>query len=97
LLTDAREWSRLVDVLERERVELEDPFLSTQAALSAALVRADQTEAGSALEAFRPVFSARPDHLGALLAVEGIYVRAQNDAGLVATFERMAGTVKDPK
>lgn len=98
LLTETKDWNRLTEDLEAEAGELSDPFLRTQTSLRAALVRADQQGAvAPALEAFRPVFEQQPDHLGALLAVEEIYSRTRDDAGLAATYEKMASIVEDPK
>ncbi|HJL18801.1 MAG TPA: tetratricopeptide repeat protein, partial [Sandaracinaceae bacterium LLY-WYZ-13_1] len=98
LLTEAEDWNRLTEVLEEEAAALEDPFLKTQAALRAALVMAEQQGAvAPALDAFRPVFAERPDHVGALLAVEEIYARTRDDAGLAVTYEKMIEVVSDPK
>lgn len=98
LLADAEEWTRLTEVLEQEAERLEDPFLRTQAILRAALVRTEQQGAVEpALDAFRPVFASRPDHVGALLAVEDIYARTRDDVGLAATYEKMVEVVTDPK
>ena len=98
LLTEAADWSTLVHSLSDEAAASDDPFLSTHAALRAALVLSEQQGAvAPALEAFRPVFGARPDHLGALLAVEEIYARTRDDDGLAATYAKMAEVVRDPK
>ncbi len=98
LLTEASNWKELVPALTEEAERSEDPFLSMHAALRAALVLAEQQGAvAPALEAFRPVFTARPDHVGALLAVEEIYARTRDDEGLAATYEKMADIVTDPK
>lgn len=98
LLTQAADWKELVQVLEAEARASRDPVQSTHAALRAALVLADQHGAvGPALEAFRPVFDARPDHIGALLAVEEIYARTRDEEGLAVTFAKMAEIVRDPK
>lgn len=98
LLTEAGDHKQLVSALSAEAAASEDPFLSTHAALRAALVLAEQQGAvAPALDAFRPVFAARPDHVGALLAVEEIYARTRDDEGLAATYEKMAEVVRDPK
>lgn len=98
LLADASDWKALVSCLSAEAEASEDPFHSTHAALRAALVLAEQQGAvAPALEAFRPVFGARPDHIGALLAVEEIYARTRDDEGLAATYAKMAEVVRDPK
>lgn len=98
LLTEAKDWNRLHEELEGEAKLQNDPFLEVQASLRAALVRADQQGAvGPALDAFRPVFERQPDHIGAMLAVEEIYARTRDDAGLGATYEKMASIVRDPK
>ncbi|MCZ7686734.1 MAG: hypothetical protein M5U28_51490 [Sandaracinaceae bacterium] len=71
-----------MSALSAEAAASDDPFLSTHAALRAALVLAEQQGAvAPALDAFRPVFAARPDHVGALLAVEEIYARTRDDEG----------------
>lgn len=98
LLTESQDWNRLHEELETEAKLLSDPFLCVQTSLRAALVRADQQGAvAPALQAFRPVFELQPDHLGALLAVEEIYARTRDDAGLAATYEKMSAIVQDPK
>ena len=98
LLTDAKDFTRLSEVLTKEAELLDDPFLEIQAALRAALILAEQQGAvAPALEAFRPVFAKRPDHVGALLAVEDIYARTRDDAGLAVTYEKMASVLGDPK
>jgi tetratricopeptide (TPR) repeat protein len=98
LLTEAADWKRLAASLTAEAAATDDRFVSTHAALRAALVLAEQQGAvAPALEAFRPVFDVRPDHVGALLAVEEIYGRTRDDDGLAATYEKMAEVVTDPK
>ncbi|MGE3634572.1 MAG: tetratricopeptide repeat protein, partial [Sandaracinaceae bacterium] len=98
LLTDQKDWNRLTSELETEAALLNDPFLRTQTSLRAALIRADQQGAvGPALDAFRPVFEESPDHVGAMLAVEEIYARTRDDAGLSASYEKMVSIVRDPK
>ncbi|MEQ8457523.1 MAG: tetratricopeptide repeat protein [Sandaracinaceae bacterium] len=97
LLTDANEHTRLSEVLKEEADRLDDPFLEVQAALRAALILSEQGAANAALDAFRPVFSKRPDHVGALLAVEDLYARTRDDVGLAATYEKMANVLADPK
>jgi tetratricopeptide (TPR) repeat protein len=98
LLTDAGNWADLVSALQAEAAATSDPFLKLQASLQAALLLAEQQGAVTpALEAFRPVFSARPDHIGALLAIEEIYARTRDDEGLAATYAKMADVIADPK
>ncbi|MEC7523811.1 MAG: tetratricopeptide repeat protein [Myxococcota bacterium] len=97
LLTDAGEPTRLAQVLGEEAERLDDPFLESQAALRAALLLSEQGAANAALDAFRPVFAKKPEHVGALLAVEEIYARTRDDAGLAATYEKMAEVLADPK
>ncbi|MBX3269200.1 MAG: hypothetical protein KF729_03005 [Sandaracinaceae bacterium] len=98
LLTEASKWNELGEALEAEAAAHTDPFLRLQASLRAALVRAEQQGAiGPALEAFRPVFERHPDHVGALLAVESIYGRTRDDAGLAATYEKMAEVLDDER
>lgn len=94
LLTDAKKSQELADALQREHAASEDEFERVQAALRAALVATDQAGV-HALAAFRPVFTAVPDHVGALVAVEGAYRAAEDGAGLAATYERMVAAVKD--
>ena len=97
LLTDAKDPARLAKALEAEAATSADPFTKVSASLRRALALGSLADKTAALEAFRPVFGARPDHLGALLGVEDVYAKAGDDAGLVATYERMATLVKDPK
>lgn len=98
LFTEASDWHHLSEALEAEAKELTDPFLKTQTALRAALIRADEQGATApALDAFRPVFAQRPDHIGALLAVEEIYARTRDDSGLAVTYEKMVDVVNDPR
>ncbi|MCC6875276.1 MAG: tetratricopeptide repeat protein, partial [Sandaracinaceae bacterium] len=88
----------LVEQLTNEASASQDAFLKTHAAFRAASILSERQGAvGPALEAFRPVFAARPDHVGALLAVEDIYARTRDDAGLSATYEKMADTVSDKR
>ncbi|HJL20117.1 MAG TPA: tetratricopeptide repeat protein [Sandaracinaceae bacterium LLY-WYZ-13_1] len=94
LLTRAGDDARLAAALEREAAGPGDAFARTQAALRAAILRGAR-DGTPALDAFRPVFAAHADHLGALLAVEAIYDRAARDNGLAATWERLAGAVSD--
>lgn len=88
LLTDARDSKRLAEALSAEAAQSEDEFERLQASLRAALVLVEQ-QGTAALAAFRPVFTARPGHVGALLAVEDAYGRASDEAGLAATYERL--------
>ncbi|MCA9604806.1 MAG: tetratricopeptide repeat protein, partial [Myxococcales bacterium] len=98
LLTQAGKWNALAEALQEEAEAQPDPFLKMQRALRAALVHSDQQGAiAPALEAFRPVFERHPDHIGALLAVEGIYGRTRDDAGLAATYEKMAQVIDDER
>lgn len=98
LLTQSGKWNALAEALEQEAAAHPDPFLKLQRALRAALVHADQQGAiAPALEAFRPVFERHPDHIGALLAVEGIYGRTRDDGGLAATYEKMAQILDDER
>lgn len=96
LLTDARDHARLAQALQTEAAQTEDEFERIQASLRAALVSAEQMGA-AALGTFRPVFTARPGHVGALLAVEDTYGRAGDHAGLAATYERLAEAVASTK
>ena len=98
LLASAERWSDLSDALADEVEAQKDPYLHLQRALRTALVKADQQGAvAPTLDAFRPVFEQQPEHVGALLAVETIYARNRDDAGLAATFEKMAQVIDDPR
>ena len=95
LLTDARDGARLAEALQAEAAQSEDEFEQLQASLRAALVLTEQ-QGTAALAAFRPVFTTRPAHVGALLAVEDAYGRASDEAGLAATYERLCEAVESP-
>ncbi|MEC7521521.1 MAG: tetratricopeptide repeat protein [Myxococcota bacterium] len=91
LLTDAQAWERLAEAIAAEADASSDGFERTQASLRKALVLAHRgAPIHSALESFRPVFAAKSGHAGALVAVEGIYGKASDPAGLDATYARMA-------
>ncbi len=94
LLSASKDPARLVQAIEQEATSSPDEFSRTQAFFRAAFVRAEHSGVAS-LEAFRPVFTAQPAHLGALIAVEDVYRHAGDDAGLSATYERMAEVVTD--
>jgi tetratricopeptide (TPR) repeat protein len=96
LLSDPKGKEKLALVLQQEAESSVDEYARLQAALRAAMVLAEQMGT-EALEAFRPIFTARPGHVGALLAIEEVYERAADSNGLAATYERMADIVTDPK
>ncbi|HEY8428590.1 MAG TPA: tetratricopeptide repeat protein [Sandaracinaceae bacterium] len=96
LLTDAKRPDALAAALQSEHAASEDEFERVQAALRAALVMKEQAGV-HALSAFRPVFTARPDHVGALVAVEDAYRLVDDPSGLAATYERLAAAVRDPR
>ncbi len=96
LLTEAGDGERLATALSEEAARTEDHFERTQAALRSALVRAE-TQGAASLSSFRPVFAAKSDHVGALLAVEYVYRGAGDTAGLAATYDRLASVTTDPK
>lgn len=91
LLTDAAAWDRLADAIATEAEASGDGFTRTQASLRKAVVLSQRgASITRALESFRPVFSAKPEHAGALVAVEALYGRTGDEAGLDATYARMA-------
>lgn len=74
LLTEARDYRRLVDELEREAGAQRDARLATWALLRAGEVyRDDLGDPGKAVRAFEAVLERDPSHVEALLALEPIY------------------------
>jgi cellulose synthase operon protein C len=74
LLTEARDWKRLVDELAREAEASADPKLAIAALLRAGEIW--QTELGAAqkaIECFEAVLEKDPGHIDALLSLEGLY------------------------
>lgn len=96
LLTEARDHARLQQALEAEAAQTTDEFERVQASLRAALTSTAQRGAAG-LGAFRPVFSAQPGHVGALLAVEDTYLGIEDAAGLAATYERLVEALESTK
>ncbi|HET9930496.1 MAG TPA: tetratricopeptide repeat protein [Polyangiaceae bacterium] len=74
LLTDARDYRKLVDELEREAAQQRDDRLAIAALLRAGEVYRDElAEPIRAIRAFETVLSRDPGHIEALLALETLY------------------------
>jgi tetratricopeptide (TPR) repeat protein len=74
LLTEARDFKRLVDELAREADTAKDPKLAVAALLREGEVWRDElSEPGRALACFEAVLARDPGHVDALLALEPLY------------------------
>ena len=96
LMTQAASFPELANALSQEASITEDAYLKPAVALRAAQLLSEHgSSSNAALTAFRPVFLARRDHVGALVAVEELYARSSDAAGLAATYERIVSIVSD--
>ncbi|MDX2053770.1 MAG: tetratricopeptide repeat protein [Polyangiaceae bacterium] len=97
LLAQAQDRKRLVEVLESEAETALDPALGIAARLKLAEVFRDELkDPRRAVAAFERVLAAEPDHVGALLGLEGLYTELAEWEGLAVVQAALARVAKDP-
>lgn len=97
LLTEARDWKRLVEELAKEAETSSDPALSIAALLRAGEVW--QTELGAAqkaIECFEAVLGRDPGHVDALLALESLYAERSSWEALSKIYATEARVLSEP-
>ncbi len=96
LLAQAGDQKRLVEVLELEADDTSDVGLSIVARLTAASVLRDELKAPRrAVAALESILALAPEHLGALLALEGLYTELAQWEGLVQVQAKLATVSED--
>ncbi|HEY6079514.1 MAG TPA: hypothetical protein VIW29_11955 [Polyangiaceae bacterium] len=97
LLTEAKDWKRLVDELGREAEASQDPKLAIAALLRAGEIW--QTELGAAqkaIECFEAVLAKDPGHIDALLALESLYAERSLWEPLAKVYATEARVLSEP-
>lgn len=97
LLTEAKDWKRLVDELGKEAEATSDPKLAIGALLRAGEVW--QTELGAAqkaIECFESVLEKDPGHIDALLALEALYAERSLWEPLAKVYATEARVFSEP-
>ncbi len=96
LLADKRDFKRLVEVLLRETQQVSDPGLQVEAYLRMGEIWRDELgNPTQAIEYFRAVIERDPGHLGALLALEGLYTAGSDHEGLKKIYTAQASVLGD--
>lgn len=97
LLSEARDYKRLVEELEREAQAQRDPRLAIAALLRVGEVwRDDLNDPGRAIRAFEAVVERDPAHLEALLALEALYAERGAWSALANVYSTQARVLADP-
>jgi tetratricopeptide (TPR) repeat protein len=97
LLTEAKDWKRLVDELTKEAETSQDPKLAIAALLRAGEIW--QTELGAAqkaIECFEAVLAKDPGHIDALLALESLYAERSLWEPLSKVYATEARVLSEP-
>lgn len=96
LLSEKRDFKRLVEELVRETKTAPDPALQIDAYLRMGEVWRDELgNPGQAIESYRAVLDRDPGHLGALLALEGLYTASGDQDGLKKVYTAQASVLGD--
>lgn len=96
LLAQSGEQKRLVEVLELEADDTSDVSLSIVARLTAASVLRDELkEPRRAVAVLESILALAPEHLGALLGLEGLYTELAQWEGLVQVQAKLAVVSED--
>jgi tetratricopeptide (TPR) repeat protein len=97
LLSEARDYKRLVEELEREAQTQRDPRLAVAAWLRAGEVyRDDLGDPTRAVHAFEAVIERDPSHLEALIALEALYAERTAWEPLANVYSTQARVLTDP-
>jgi tetratricopeptide (TPR) repeat protein len=97
LLTQAKDWKRLVEDLAREAASAKDPLVAMSAQFQQAEIFRDElSDTKRAIESFEAVLSRDPSHLGALMGLEPLYVETSSWAELAGTYATEARVFADP-
>jgi cellulose synthase operon protein C len=97
LLTEAKDWKRLVDELSKEAEASSDPKLAIAALLRAGEIW--QTELGAAqkaIECFEAVLEKDPGHIDALLTLESLYAERSLWEPLSKVYATEARVLSEP-
>lgn len=97
LLTEAKDWKRLVDELAKEAEVSSDPKLAIAALLRAGEIW--QTELGAAqkaIECFEAVLEKDPGHIDALLTLESLYAERSLWEPLAKVYATEARVLSEP-
>ncbi|HYJ11701.1 MAG TPA: tetratricopeptide repeat protein, partial [Polyangiaceae bacterium] len=97
LLTEAKDWKRLVEELAKEAEASSDPKLAIAALLRAGEIW--QTELGAAqkaIESFEEVLARDPGHIDALLALESLYAERSLWEPLSKVYATEARVLSEP-
>ena len=97
ILTATKSWKKLADAMLGEADASGEELYRIGSALRAATVLTDQAAMAPALSALERVLGARPEHVGALLAVADIHTRKGDEEGLLSAHARIVGAVSDPQ
>jgi tetratricopeptide (TPR) repeat protein len=97
LLTEAKDWKRLVEELGKEAEASSDPKLAISALLRAGEIW--QTELGAAqkaIECFEAVLEKEPGHIDALLSLEALYAERSLWEPLAKVYATEARVLSEP-
>lgn len=98
LLSDARDYRRLVEELEKEANAARDPSMAVTALFRAGEVfRDEMNDPARAIQAFEKVLERDPAHLEAMLALEPLYAERGAWEELAKTYAAEARVLADPK
>ncbi|HEY6723931.1 MAG TPA: tetratricopeptide repeat protein, partial [Polyangiaceae bacterium] len=96
LLSEKRDFKRLVEELVRETKTAPDPALQIDAYLRMGEVWRDELgNPGQAIDSYRAVLDRDPGHLGALLALESLYAAGGDQEGLKKVYTAQASVLGD--
>ncbi len=98
LLSQQRDWQKLVEALGEEADHTRDPALAVAALMrQAELLRDELGQPERAITSFESVLQRSPEHLGALLGVSVLYAAAGKWEQLVRVLSVQARIMKDPQ
>lgn len=97
LLTQAKDWKRLVEELDKEAKGARDPSLAVAALLRAGeLFRDELADPARAVASFEAVLERDPAHVEALLALEPLYAEKGSWEALAKVYATEARVLSDP-
>lgn len=97
LLTVAKDWRELASQLDREAEKSEDPVTQVFARLRQAEVWRDELrDPRRAIQSYEAVLERDPSHLGALLALESLYIETDQLAKAEKVYASLSAVTVDP-
>ena len=96
LYTEKKEWRALVDLLSADAMHTPDPNLAIAALVREGEIWADKLlDPARAADCYSKVLERKPNHIGALLALEVLYRRVASWGSLAEVYERQAEVISD--